>query len=47
MKSVHSRGTETDFQQLIWILILLLLLLYLATSYLCWAKIESAWPIFR
>jgi hypothetical protein len=35
------------FYQLVWVLITLLLLLYLATSYVYWAKIESAWPIFR
>jgi len=35
------------FYQLVWILITLLLLLYLATSYVYWAKIECAWPVFR
>jgi hypothetical protein len=34
-------------QQLAWILIWVLISLYLATSYMLWAKIESAWPIFR
>jgi len=34
-------------RELVWLLILIQLLLYLATSYLYWAKTESAWPIFR
>jgi hypothetical protein len=42
-----NRNYSRPLQQLAWILISLLLLLYLATSYVFWAKIESAWPIFR
>ena len=34
-------------QELIWVLISILLLLYLAASYLYWAKSGSAWPISR
>ena len=33
-------------RQLAWVLISILLLLYLLTSYVYWAKIECAWPIF-
>jgi len=33
--------------QLVWVLISILLLLYLLTSYVYWAKMESTWPIFR
>jgi hypothetical protein len=36
-----------SLQELVWVLIPILLCLYLATSYVYWAKIESAWPIFR
>jgi hypothetical protein len=39
----HSRS----LQELAWLLISILLSLYLATSYVFWAKTESAWPIFR
>jgi hypothetical protein len=42
-----NRNYSRPLQELAWILISLLLLLYLATSYVFWAKIESAWPIFR
>ena len=41
------RNYSRAVQQLVWILILILLLLYLATGYVYWAKLESAWPIFR
>ena len=34
-------------RQLAWVLISILFLLYLLTGYVYWAKIESAWPIFR
>jgi hypothetical protein len=42
-----QRMCERSVQQLVWILISILLISYLAASYLLWAKIESAWPIFR
>jgi hypothetical protein len=47
--SSHTPGRhcEQAFQQLVWVLISILILLELATSYLYWAKIESAWPVFR
>lgn len=41
-----ERNNSHALQQLVWILISLLLSLYLATSYLFWAKATSAWPIF-
>jgi hypothetical protein len=34
-------------RELVWVLIAILLSLYIATSYVYWAKTESAWPIFR
>jgi hypothetical protein len=34
-------------QQLIWVLISILLLLYLAATYVYWAKPEFTWPIPR
>ena len=43
----EERAAHRAFCQLVWVLIALWLLLYLGTSYLFWAKIESAWPIFR
>lgn len=43
----EERALHRAFCQLVWVLIALLLLLYLGTSYLFWAKIESAWPIAR
>jgi hypothetical protein len=42
-----NQQNDRTTQQLVWILISLLLLLYLATGYVFWAKIESAWPVFR
>ena len=42
-----NQNRERLLQELVWILISLLLLLYVAASYIYWAKIESAWPIFR
>ena len=52
--SPHAKGSAPNpvsanraVRELVWILISLLLLLFLATSYIFWAKIESAWPIFR
>jgi hypothetical protein len=42
-----QRMCGRSVQQLVWILISILLLSYLAASYLLWAKLESAWPIFR
>jgi hypothetical protein len=42
-----DQNRERPLQELVWILISLLLLLYVAASYVYWAKIESAWPIFR
>jgi hypothetical protein len=46
--SKHGGGSYShSLQELVWILISLLLLLYLATSYVFWAKTESAWPIFH
>jgi hypothetical protein len=50
LDSVLDRSKKNDshaLQQLVWILISLLLSLYLATSYIFWAKATSAWPIFR
>ncbi len=50
MVSASKRGKrnfDRSAQELVWILISLLLLLYLTTSYVFWAKIECAWPIFR
>jgi hypothetical protein len=50
MASASKRGkrnSDRPVQELVWILISLLLLLYLATSYVFWAKTEFAWPIFR
>jgi len=40
---IHARFTR----ELVWVLVTILLSLYLATAYVYWAKIESAWPIFR
>lgn len=48
--SQSDRNTENrgrHLQGLVWVLVSLLLLLYLAASYVYWAKIESVWPIFR
>ena len=39
--------SESHRRELVWVLISILLLLYLATSYFFWAKIEFAWPISR
>ena len=36
---------NTFTRELIWVLISILLFLHLVTSYLFWAKLESAWPI--
>jgi len=41
------KRNDRTTQELVWILISLLLLLYLATEYVFWAKIESTWPVFR
>ena len=49
--TLTSKSRDQTFSrfmgQLAWVLVYILLLLYLATSYVYWAKIESAWPIFR
>jgi hypothetical protein len=42
-----GQNCDRSVQQLVWVLISILLLLYLAATYVYWAKIESAWPIFR
>ena len=43
----RRRNHARSVRELVWILISILVLLYLATSYIYWAKIESAWPIFH
>jgi hypothetical protein len=43
----RKEGCDRLRRELIWVLISILLLLYLATSYLFVAKIESVWPISR
>jgi hypothetical protein len=42
-----GRSCDYSVPELVWVLIWIQILLYLATTYVFWAKIESAWPIFR
>ena len=41
----HQPTSHRFAQQLIWVLISILILLYLAASYVYWAKTRSAWPL--
>jgi hypothetical protein len=47
ISDLGKKNFDKQRRELIWLLISILLLLYLATSYLFVAKIESVWPIFR
>jgi hypothetical protein len=42
-----KRQHHAFMRELVWVLIAILFSLYVATSYVYWAKTESAWPIFR
>ena len=42
-----NRQHYASIRQLVWVLISILLSLYVAASYVYWAKIESVWPILR
>ena len=41
----HDQDRERSVREVVWVLISILLLLYLVTSYVYWAKIESVWPV--